>query len=239
MQPDQQDAAELIRSGQYYEQARRWYATLYINPISERSVFILIGLLAAATTLIGLLAVSALLPLADKPGLIIGNARQEATYTALIPLRRDGETVNQALRKFMVIQYVFSRESYANETALRNSAFVLAHSDAATSAEFAALVGPENPQSPSNLLGALGRRLVKIQSVDISGWGETQTARVTFSTEIVSVTSLSKTQWTATMQFHYSDAVEKTTTDPSTGEEKTTLTEPSFQVIRYEAVSRP
>jgi type IV secretion system protein VirB8 len=239
MSRETDEVSALLRSGEYYHEARRWYGALYIGPISERSYFLIIAVLAGLITLVAMIALSGLLPLADKPGLVISNPRIDSTAVGLVRLRRDGQSVDEAVRDYVVAQYVVARESYSPESLLRNSQYVLAHSAGPLGAEYAAQISPENPRSPSMLLGDVGKRVVRIQGLNVRRNGQYLEARVTFSTEIISVTSLSKTQWTAQMQFLYSGGNETETVDPSTKEETVTLSPPTFQVVQYVLTQMP
>lgn len=232
---DEHDASELIRQGSYFKQARQWYTALYIGPISERSFFLLLGLLALLVGVCGFIAFAGLTPLTDRPPLVVHNARLNDTFPSLVRLRAQGQDINEALRTYMVRQYVFSREDYHADTFLKNSRFVLAHSDEANTAGYLAGVGSENPRNPVALLGAYGTRSVIIGDIAIR---RTETdgvyrATVRFSTELGGSAPAGKTQWTATIDFLYSDAVVTTTTDPETGEEKASLQQPTFQVVNY------
>jgi type IV secretory pathway component VirB8 len=196
-------------------------------------LFLILGAVAALVGLAGFYAFVSLMPLSDKPGLLYKNPRMDSDLPSLVPLRAPDTSVNDALRQYFVVQYVLSREGYAYREADKNNLFVMAYSDGAVAEQYAAQVGPQNPRNPAALLGQTGRRLVNVQQADISGSGDVQTATVKFSTEIISVRTIDKTQWTATIEFHYSDAVASETTDPQTGENKATLQLPHFQVISY------
>ena len=233
MPSHQEKAAELLRSGQYYEQARDWYRVKYIGPISERNLFLMIGVLAALVGVVGFIAFLGLVPLAEKPGLIYKNARIDYAMPKLVRLRNGSEDINETIKRTLLLYYINARESYSADSFASSSLFITAHSDASVVAQYAAAVDPSNPRSPSALLGRAGTREVHVQSISTRKTGDTQTATVKFSTEIVSITALNKTQWTATIEFLYSDAVVKNTTNPETGEKEITLQEPFFQVVNY------
>lgn len=240
MSADEQEASELIRQGRYFEQAHQWYKALYIAPIAERSFFLLIGLLAVSIGAIGFLAYMGLTPIIERPALIISNNRINDTVPSLTKLREPGMSVNDALRQYMVYQYVVSRETYRAQDFAKDSAFVRAHSSEDVAATYYAAVGPENPRNPAALLGAYGTRTVTIRNVTIDPRAQPQKATVRFSTEIGGTTvAASRTQWTATIEFNYSDAVVTEATDPETGEKIATLQQPKFQVVSYALTQMP
>jgi len=233
MVDDSQEATELMRQGRYFNESRQWYNALYVAPIGERAMFMILSICAGLVGLIGFIAFLGLMPITERPELLISNARMNDTQPVLRRLRMQGQTINDSFMRYYVEQYVISRESYLAEEYRRNVLFVSAHSDATAATSYAAAVSADNPGNPVALLGSLGTRTVEVQSVRISGGPENWTATVRFSTEIGGTARPSKTQWTATMQFTYSDAVVSETTDPESGDMTATLQEPIFQVVNY------
>lgn len=236
---DEPEASELIRQGRYFDQARQWYSALYIGPISERSFFLVLGLLAVLVGLCGFAALVGLTPLTDRPALVIRNDRLDETMPSLIRLRESGQDINDALRLYMVKQYVFSRESYIAASYAKDVRFVAAHSDPGIAATYIAAVGPENPRNPAALLGAYGTRTVQISNVSLSKVDGRNRAVVRFSTELGGSAPAGKSQWTATIDFNYSDAVVTEATDPETNQKTATLQQPEFQVVSYALTQAP
>lgn len=233
MHPDDQEAADLLRRGTYYEQARKWYQVLYVGPVAERSFFLVIAGFAAVVGLASFFAFMGLMPLTERPGILISNPRLDDTAPNVIRLRAGSETINDALRRYYVVQYVLSRESYDAASFEKNVRFVSAYSAPPVTEAYAAVVGQQNPRNPAALLGAYGKRQVNVTGVNIVGRGDTQSATVKFSTDLIGVGNSTRTQWTATLQFHYSEAVTTNVTDPETGAETVSLQEPTFQVVNY------
>lgn len=233
MDSNDQEASEMYRSGAYFEQARQWYKALYIAPIAERSFFLIVVTLAGLIGLIGFFAFVGLMPITARPGILVSNPELEDTVPSIARLRYGDQSVNDALKRYFVVQYVLSREGYTAGTFNTNRLFVTAHSDPSVTEAYAAAVGDQNPRNPAALLGAGGKRMVEILDVSIDPRNDPQSAMVKFSTELGGTVTGSKTQWTATMQFHYSDAVVTETTVPETGEKTASLQEPTFQVVNY------
>lgn len=233
MKSDDHEATELMRSGAYYDQARKWYKTLYIGPIAERSFFLIVASLAGIVGIVGFFAFVGLMPVTERPGILIANPRIDDTVPNVIRLRNGGEPMNDALRRYYVVQYVLSRESYDAANFAKNSRFVTAYSAGPVAEAYVAAVGPTNPRNPAALLGAYGKRQVGIQSVVVNAGADPQTATVKFSTDLVGVGNSTRTQWTATLQFYYSDAVATNVADPETGAETVSMQEPTFQVVNY------
>lgn len=235
MTPDDKEASELIRAGRYYDEARRWYTALYISPITERSVFLGLSLLAGIVALLGFLALGGLTPLTDRSPVMIANPRMDDTIPNLIRLRAKGDNVREALRDYYVQQYIYSREQYLADTYRMNNLFVTGHSQDEAASSYAAAVASTNPQSPVNSLGAYGKRTVRILSMDIREAGDEATAQVRFSTETSGLGNIVKSQWTATLRFYYSGGEITETVDPQTNRTRVTVQEPIFHVSNYAA----
>lgn len=234
MSEEAKKIAEQIRSGKYYQEARHWYGAVYISPISERTYFLIVAILSAFVALFGVLAAFSLMPLTTKPAIAVpADPRAEDIVLSLIPLRKPGDDLDESFRRFFVTQYVQSREGYAAPSYQRDSNFIRAQSNDATYSEYAANYLPANPQSPAAILGVNGLRVVTINSVSISGRGETGSARVKFSTEMKGVDDTTKTQWTAKLEFHYTSLKSQTVTNPETKEKELKITDPTFQVTKY------
>lgn len=238
MTKEQEETAELLRSGQYYEDARGWYQALYIGPISERAFFMVIAVLAGLVMLVSIIALTGLLPLTEKPGLLIRNDALNTRTPAIYRIRDEGANINDSMRQFMVGTYVTSRESYKAGDYKRSRAYVLAHSDAPTGASYNALYDPSNPRSPAAILGELGQRLVTIQSVNFKENVEPKLAIVKFSTELRGIGSTSKTQWTATLGYYYSP-MQVTDGKDAEGNPTVTVEDPQFQVVSYAVAQTP
>ena len=235
MSSEQQEVADLIRSGRYYAEARDWYKTLYIGPISERSFFLLIAGLAAAISLLALLAVHSLLPLTWRPGLIVYNHDVDGQRPSLGVLQPHGASMNGSIEKFFVMQYVVARESYQPTDFAADSAFVRAHSTPEVANQYAALYGPANPRSPANVLGSSGKRVVTLGDIAVRrGSKMPRQVTVKFSTALQGVGVEAKTQWTATLSYYYSPLLTK-----EGGPQGLLVKDPQFKVVSYAVTQTP
>lgn len=236
MKDEERQATEMMRDGSYFDQSRQWFATLYIAPISERSFFLIIGVLATLVGIVGFAAFMGLLPITSRPAVVINNARMDDTQPQLIRLREGGNDINHGMLEFFLKRYVKAREEYLSTTFETNRYFVHNYSDADAVAVYEAAVAPANPQSPSALLGVYGRRDVVVESVNTRLSADPNipsTATVQFSTTLSGVGDSTKTRWTATIGYYYSDASINEVPDPETGQTKAELVEPTFQVVNY------
>jgi type IV secretory pathway component VirB8 len=239
MNQEQDEVAALMRSGKYYEEARSWYRSLYIGPISERSFFLLISGLAILTAFIGFIGVMMISPVRETVPMLIKTNQPDVEYPLTSALRSAGEPVDVALERFFVMQYVGSRESYDAKSYAQDSAFVRAHSDPTTANAYSAVYGSANPRSPVNVLAQTGKRQVVMLGVEMPRTppvqGQPQTAIVKFSTELVGIGVPAKTQWTATVSYYYSPL----TIAEQPDSEELQVKDSQFQVVSYAVSQTP
>lgn len=230
---EQQQVAELVRSGAYFKESRAWYQALFIGPISERTFFLIVAGLAVLISFTSVIAVMSLLPVVSRPDQLIKVERMDDVDLRLTRLRAQDAPLNEAMLNFFLKQYVYSREGYELSHYPRDYAFIQAHSDQPTFATYAQAYNVVNPQSPAATLGESGRRHISVDAISVNDKVEPKVAVVKFSTDTVLGNMSTTTQWTATIGFYYSDFVVNTLTDPQTGQLKTQTQEPQFQVVNY------
>ena len=234
MSEDARRTAESIRQGTYFKEARGWYSAVYLSPISERTIFLVIALLSCAIAVSSLLALRALLPLKTHPALLISaGARAEEVIPHLEALKSKGVSSDRGVVSFLVSKYVESREGFSAAAYQRNAAFIRAQSDEPTYAAYSAQYSSANPQSPAAQLGENSTRLVEVDSVSLSSSLEKGSATVHFSTETTGALPEDKRQWTAKIDFHYTGIVVKEVKNPETGKPELQITDPTFQVVNY------
>ncbi len=234
--------AERIESGEYFKRARVWYQTVYVAPISERSFFLIIALFAGIIALCGFIAVMRLMPMTERPGILIRGENIDDAVPQISKLRERGGDVNQALINFFVATYVERRESYAAEEYDVNYRFIHAQSDTPTFEKYVAGYDRANPESPAARLEQTGQRVVTIRSINISpitNFEEPAVATIEFTTRIDGRDSESRTNWTATLQFIYTDLQVIDGVDPKTGKKIEASQDPQFKVVDYVLTKTP
>lgn len=235
MSQDDRKIAESIRSGQYFREARAWYQAMYIGPISERSFFMVIAILAVLTGAISVLAVTSILPLTTRPGIpVFAPEKGEDVLQSLERLRLDGESSDQAMVEFYVKKYVELREGYRPETYQSNALFIRAHSAPEVYGTYSTEYSVNNPTSPAATLGVVGARQVRLKTISVSSISGSGRAKVEFSTETVGVEPDVKARWIATFDYMYTGMKIDMVKDEKTGKDTMQVTEPEFQVTSYE-----
>ncbi len=244
MAEDPKKIAESIRSGTYFNEARGWFNAVYIGPVSERTFFMVIAILAGFTALFGVIAVKRLLPISKHEAVLVyAGVRPDDVQMGLIPLAPHHSSINPAIEQFFLTRYVQMREGFDARTFLTSALFIQSQSDATTYNAYANAYDPRNAQSPFAPLGDLGQRQVTVdyaRLVDIkTAKGEApppaglQRGVVAFSTETSGVTDPQRTRWTATIDYIYTDLTTKETKNPETKQLDLEVTDPHFQVVNY------
>lgn len=239
MSHEQQEVAEQIRTGKYFEEARAWYQTLYIGPISERAFFLIVGVLAGLIALVGIVAFAGLMPVTEHPGLLVSTQQPEIEKPVINRMRQRGQPLAVAMERFLLQSYVERRESYKWQEFETNMNFIRAHSDGPTFAGYEAIYGQANPRSPVNILGERGLRKAQTTSLHINEAVEPKIATVKFSTELEGVGTQAKTQWTATLGYYYSPMQVTEVTNSETGELSVVVEDPQLKVVNYAVTQTP
>jgi type IV secretory pathway component VirB8 len=233
MDTDSKQIAEMVRSGEYFEQSRQWYRTIYIGPLSERTFFLLISLMAGLVAFFAFVAILAFLPVTDRPPLLVATDRIDETVPHLQELQPKGMPINTALMRFFAKTYVERREGYSADSYARDYYFIKAQSDPIAFKDYLASYGSTNPQSPAAILGRQGKRRVTIESIDIRSGSDPKTATVQFSTDVEGTSNPTHAEWTAVLQFYYTDLVVTPVRDLQTNQEIFKTQDPQFQVVNY------
>lgn len=239
MEPNNTEIAQLVRSGEYYKQARGWYETIYIGPVSERAFFLVIAVLCGLIGLFGFIGLKGFLPVTEIEPVMVRAERIDETRPRLSLIGTRHGSINPAIMRFFIRAYVEKRESYSRTEFDADYLFVKAQSDAPTFAAYDARYNKSNPQSPAARLGWAGVRHVTVQSIRVDEGADPKRATVKFSTTVDGVGAPTYANWTAVLQFYYTDLVVTTETDPETGDDVLQTQDPQFQVVNYELQQAP
>jgi type IV secretory pathway component VirB8 len=234
MAEDNRKIAESVRNGEYFEQARGWFQAVYIGPISERSFFLLVAILSGVIAVCSALSVLRMMPLTSKIPVVVHAPEDYAGKSLKIkPLGNEGDSVNNAMLKHLVSNYVVAHEGYNSRTLISDGMIVYSNSSPDIYAAYQAAADPQNPQSYFARLGQVGQRIIEIKSVSTSGDGEGR-AKVVFTSQYKGVEDNQKTRWTAKLNYTYTGVQTDIVYDEESRQEVLQATEPKFQVTKYE-----
>lgn len=153
MSNDKQEIAEKIRNGSYFKDANEWYAGKYLYPVTERSLMFLFAVAA----------IFALLPIALLLYSSVGSSGKLAFpiyvddssehFSIIKPLADDKISPQEAIAKYLITDYVQSREEYIrkniNSEKLKKLFKKIKFSSAKQVAnEYVSYMSENNPYSP-------------------------------------------------------------------------------------------
>ena len=228
------ELTELIKSGEYYRRAHEWYRAIYIGPISERSFFLIIALMAVTVSAMGFAALMYILPITDRPAIMVTNSRIDDAVPRISRLRPERAELNESLQEFFLENYVARREGYSATQYDGNYRFIQAQSDEASFADYAARYDRNNLNSPAAILGSIGSRVVTVNAINIDTSTEPHVAWVSFSTDIVGINNGSHANWTAVLKYYYTEMMVTSVENPITHVELYETQDPQFKVVHYE-----
>lgn len=162
------DISEKVRSGEYFRDARAVADFDLHEPMSERYVYIFLTILALTILITAVIAWQGLFPLKPRiPFIFITNDIVEdyphikslADYT--------GENPNSALRRFLISNYVQTREEYDAATFDRNHNAVQKLSTTNVVDAYENFITPTNPESPISLYQRNTIRKINILQIKI------------------------------------------------------------------------
>lgn len=226
---------ESIRTGEYFNEARKWYFVLFSNPIAERSFYLITVAIAAVTLIISAMAVMNILPVSSIFPFYVRNNDTMHKLPRITKLRKDHtESQDFALMRFFVSQYVVYRERYSQDQFEGSSKFVANYSNQQVLDEYNRMMDVSNPSSPRLLFGdPWMRRVITVTSVKINEKVSPNQALVYFTAAVRGTNSLEAVQYVADLQFIYTPLQAQVELDSVTGENVTRFKNPEFQVVKY------
>lgn len=226
---------ESIRTGEYFNEARKWYFVLFSNPIAERSFYMITVAIAVVTLVISVLAVVNILPVSSIFPYYVINNDPINKFPQIKKLRRDHtESQDFALMRFFVGKYVEYRERYSQETFDTSVKFVANYSSQPVLEGYNHLLDVSNPNSPRLLFrDPWMRRIVDVTSVQINLKTTPAQALIYFDSSVRGTNSREIVKYVANLQFIYAPLQPKEELDSVTGKLVTRFTLPQFQVVQY------
>lgn len=226
---------ESIRTGEYFNEARKWYFVLFSNPIAERSFYMITVAIAAVTLIISIMAVSNILPVSSIFPFHVSNNDPIHKIPQIKKLRTNhSETQDFALMRFLVGKYVEYRERYSQDTFDGSVKFVGNYSSQPVLDEYARLMDTSNPNSPRLLFrDPWMRRIVEVTSVSINQKASPPQALVYFNSSVRGTNGREVVKYVANLQFNYAPLQPKEELDSVTGKTVTRFSLPQFQVVQY------
>ncbi|MBV8939998.1 MAG: hypothetical protein JO089_09205 [Alphaproteobacteria bacterium] len=208
--PDYAAVAQRVKSGEYFHEARSVYASLYLNPITERYLFLAVTALALMILTVCGMAVSGLFPLRTPVPFVYYDEHYMDEYPTLSSLAQPGEAPNMTIKRFLVGQYITRRESYDINQLELNVRFVKQQSTPEVFVTWQKQLDPANPESPITRFERHATRSIEITSLRPRGTGAME---ADFDAVVHDGPTVKKTHMHANIAFRFQEI----TVDQKTG----------------------
>jgi type IV secretion system protein VirB8 len=230
------EIAEMIRSGEYFRDALRWYDEKYHAPIIEKAYSIMITLVAVIATGFAVVGFLRFLPVEETATVVTTASNVEERDFSLQRLSINTRYTNHALLKYFVNEYVIRRESYAAATLERDVNRVKAQSSAEVFKSYRQFLNPANPQSPITRFERHTQRSIAIDSANFDAENQSfdaeemipTAATVIFTATTGNAKAVEKATFKAVVRFAYVPV--------QVDQENFKITPMQFQVTDYNVV---
>lgn len=216
---------ERVRTGEYFREARRAYSDVYVEPMADRYLYVIVTLASLVICLLAFFALTGLYPLNPPAPFVYISQDSTEELPLMKPISQPAEEPNLALKKYLVAEYVKRRESYDFTTLELNVRVVRNMSDDETYTAFERLLNPASPQSPIAKYERHTRRTVKILAIQPLADGSLDVTYDSFLERGRHAEPELAGRWRTNIAFRFDDV----TVDQITGESSPL----SFTVTRY------
>lgn len=171
-----------VADGSYFKDSLNWYFFRYVNPFCERTILTFCSIVAAVVFFFLIQMIRGAFPLVEQVPIIITSKDQSKFIPNLINIKPKavakglkyyadtGETVDEAVAKYLLNVYISDREGYNFSKAeitdvnkkynrIKNT------SSAAQYREFQIFMSKDNPESPLNQFGKNTKKIIEIESI--------------------------------------------------------------------------
>ena len=206
-----------------FDSANDWHAEKYSSALASRNRWLLAAMVAGSLALLCIVALIGLTPLKTVEPYVVKEDSKSGLVTVLKPMREEGITAGEALRKYFLAQYVRAREIFDPTDIQHAYQTVMLLSDIEVGREYDRWINPDNARSPVTLYGPKKiKRLVEIRSITFLA---PDTAQVRFTALEKVDTSERPSYWIATLQFKF--------VQNSADEEERLINPVGFKVTSY------
>lgn len=165
---DNNDIGQRIESGEYFQDAKKWFDTTYGAILGERSYLIIVGTVATFIIYYAYSSLTSLLPITQKMEVIMRQHESLQKFTAIHSMTESYKQTDEALLLFHLRDYVKAREEYISDNIEINFHRVMALSTQKIFEEYQKFMDPRNPESPLALYERHTGRVINTLGVVIS-----------------------------------------------------------------------
>ena len=144
------DITESIKSGEYFKDAREWYAVKYIFPTTQRSFLILVTLTSVFMAFVALKVFFSFLPLREIVPIAIGVKNKVDEVTKLKYIGKKEIESNESLIRYLVVRYIEARENYNYDSVVEGEKlqYIKDSSSRKVFDDYKGYISLDNPDSP-------------------------------------------------------------------------------------------
>lgn len=211
---DPKNVARLIENGQYYKDARDWYSQMFLYPVTERALMLVVCLLVMFALLIMYTSIRSLYPLNSQlPFAIFSSWNSDEYYPELKKLADTMIDSEKVLKDYFIVNYVKDREEYSPpvddvQTKINQNRHsrIRQQSNKRVQRTYNELIDIYNSNSPYQIYGYDTTRRILDDTIIVNYDKENPgLAVVNFTTEERKGTKSKKTNWEATIAFSLTD----------------------------------
>lgn len=138
---------QLIESGEYFEEAKRWYKTSYIHPFSQRSFLLIISVISLVVFLSILVNIYNLFPMKREVQYVINSADLRGKSVKISKATYDERDVQLSITNILVNKYIVAREKYTYQDLKKQFIYVKNNSTRVIFQRFLSFMSIDNPES--------------------------------------------------------------------------------------------
>lgn len=181
-----------VKSGKYYEDARLWYVSRFVLPMSERTYLLILMGVYIFALIISWYYYTNTNP--AKPGITYMLPANEisTTYAVINPVGNDTEKPQIGINKYVISNYVETRESYHyNAAEIQDQLHFIQNTTVGTEyLKYKSMTSDNNPNSPIMIYQDKYRRSIVVQKVElIQSSSRIQQAMVYFQSNLKNIAS--------------------------------------------------
>jgi len=169
MQDEREKVVELIKTGKYYDEALKWYNSRYIMPKTQLATVAIFGAIAIFLFFVSLITTIGIFPLQHEETFSIDRELKINEGMIVKDIGEKKENASYAYLKYMLAEYVKSREEYYPNRSERDYKFVIEISSDPVFIDYMTLADKNtNPNHPVWLYGTQAIREIFPSKTDIS-----------------------------------------------------------------------
>lgn len=212
MSKEQKEIAEKIRDGSYFEDAREWYARKYLYPVTERTLLVFLAGITGFLFFISTANLKHIIDSSSEPIPVVISVKDSTNQFSIIkPLANDQDTTQEAVARYLIIDYLKTREEYSPkdseaESLKRNLRKIKRSSSKSVLNQYKDYMSETNKYSPIIRFGNHTTRDIVINNFKFQG-DDTSSGKATilFSAETNNHDKQQKSNWNAVIHFRLPD----------------------------------